>query len=128
MEISVKYLKQFLIIISISFIGEVLKYIIPLPIPACIYGLVIMFVLLCTGIISLQKVEETGSFLTEIMPVMFVPAGVGLMEVWLTVKPILWQIAVMTLVSTIIVMVVAGLVTQTIIKIEKRHKNERTNM
>lgn len=123
-----KYLKQFLIIISISFIGEVLKYIIPLPIPACIYGLVIMFVLLCTGIISLQKVEETGSFLTEIMPVMFVPAGVGLMEVWLTVKPILWQIAVMTLVSTIIVMVVAGLVTQTIIKIEKRHKNERTNM
>ena len=41
-----KYIRQFVIILFISFIGEALKYVLPLPIPASIYGLVLMFVLL----------------------------------------------------------------------------------
>ena len=72
-----KYLKQFFIILAVSFAGEVLKYIIPLPIPASIYGLVIMLFLLGTKILSLECVRETGLFLVEIMPVMFIPAAVG---------------------------------------------------
>ncbi|RAZ95809.1 CidA/LrgA family protein, partial [Klebsiella oxytoca] len=46
-----KYLKQFLIILVISFIGEVLKALLPLPVPASIYGMVILFVCLVTGVI-----------------------------------------------------------------------------
>lgn len=117
-----KNLKQFLIIIVISLLGELLKYAIPLPIPACIYGLVMMFILLFGKIIPVEQVESTGNFLIEIMPVMFVPAGVGLMTTWLVLKPILWQIIVMTIISTIIVMAVSGLVTQTIIRFETRQK------
>lgn len=75
-----KYLKQFLIILIISFIGEILKEILPLPIPASIYGMVILFVCLLTKVIKLEDVRETGKFLIEIMPVMFIPAGVGLMS------------------------------------------------
>ena len=77
-----KYLKQFLIILVISFIGEVLKALLPLPVPASIYGMVILFVCLVTGVIRLDAVKETGRFLIEIMPVMFIPAGVGLMSSW----------------------------------------------
>ena len=77
-----KYLKQFLIILVISFIGEVLKALLPLPVPASIYGMVILFVCLVTGVIRLDAVKETGRFLIEIMPVMFIPAGVGLMSWW----------------------------------------------
>ena len=50
-----KYLKQFLIILAISFIGEILKYIVPLPIPASIYGMVIMFICLQTKILKLDE-------------------------------------------------------------------------
>ena len=37
-----KYLKQFGIILTISFIGEILYRVIPLPIPAGIYGIIAM--------------------------------------------------------------------------------------
>ena len=46
-----KYVKQFFIILLISFVGELFKYLIPLPIPASIYGMVILFIGLMTGLI-----------------------------------------------------------------------------
>ncbi len=76
------YLKQFLIILSISFIGEILKAALPLPVPASIYGMAILFACLATGIIRLEAVRDAGKFLIETMPVMFIPAGVGLMASW----------------------------------------------
>lgn len=117
-----KYIGQFCIIIFISFIGEILHYYIPLPIPASIYGLVIMFAVLASGKLSLDKVRDTGKFLVEIMPLMFIPAGVGLITAWDTLKSICVPVIVITLVSTIIVMAVSGRVTQAVIRMEKRRK------
>ena len=75
-RIIMKYLKQFLIILVISLIGELLNKLLPLPVPASIYGMVILFIGLLSGVIKLSSVKEAGSFLIEIMPVMFIPAGV----------------------------------------------------
>ena len=75
-----KLLMQFLIILAISFLGEILKYLLPLPVPASIYGMVILFIGLLTGLIPLNSVRSAGKFMIEIMPVMFIPAGVGLMS------------------------------------------------
>ncbi len=72
-----KHLKQFLIILLFSFLGEGLKALLPLPVPASIYGLVLLFAALELGIIKLSAVEDAGKFLIEIMPVMFIPAGGG---------------------------------------------------
>lgn len=71
-----KYLIQFLIILAISFAGEVLHIVLPLPVPASIYGMVLLFVLLLTGALKVNQVKDVGKFLIEIMPVMFIPAGV----------------------------------------------------
>ena len=81
-----KYLHQFMVIIGITFVGELLKYMLPLPIPASIYGMVIMFIGLMTGAIKLDAVKDVGKFLIEIMPIMFIPAGVGLMSSWSVLK------------------------------------------
>lgn len=81
-----KYIRQFVIILFISFIGEVLKYVLPLPIPASIYGLVLMFILLETKVLKVEAVQDAGKFLIEIMPMMFIPAGVGLLNAWDKVK------------------------------------------
>lgn len=67
-----KLLKQFLIILAISFVGEILKYLLPLPVPASIYGMVILFIGLLTGLIPLNSVRSAGKFMIEIMPVMFI--------------------------------------------------------
>ena len=114
-----KYMKQLGIILLISFLGEVLKYVLPLPIPASIYGLVCMLVALKTNLIALRTVREVGGFLIEIMPMMFIPAAVGLLDAWGVLAPIFGQIAVITVVSTIVVMVVSGRVTQFVLR---RHK------
>ena len=75
-----KYLRQFCIILLVSALGEGLHILLPLPVPASVYGLVLMLGALASGILKLEQVEEAADFLVEIMPVMFVPAGVGLLE------------------------------------------------
>lgn len=77
-----KYVRQFAVILTVSFMGEVLKSLIPLQIPASIYGLVLMLAALCLHIIPLEAVRDAGKFLVEIMPLMFIPAAVGLTEAW----------------------------------------------
>ena len=86
------------------------------------YGLVLMLALLMTGALKLDAVEDAGKFMIEIMPVMFIPAGVGLMESWGELKAVLVPVLVITLVSTIVVMIVSGRVTQAVIRLEKKHK------
>ncbi|WP_026658644.1 CidA/LrgA family protein [Butyrivibrio sp. AC2005] len=118
-----KYIKQFLIILGFSFLGELLKTILPLPIPASIYGMALLFIALVTGIVKYEKVKDTGLFLIEIMPVMFIPAGVGLMSSWITLKPILLPVSLITVVTIITVMMATGWVSQIIIR-KSRKKDE----
>lgn len=122
-----KYLKQFLIILTISLTGEGLKMLLPLPIPASIYGMVLMFVLLLTGILKLEMVREAGKFLIEIMPVMFIPAGVGLLSSWGVLKPLLVPVSVITVVSLVLVMGFSGRITQFVIGRSKKEKETKEN-
>lgn len=115
-----KYVKQFFIILLISFVGELFKFLIPLPIPASIYGMVLLFVALMTGLIKLDDVKDVGKFLIEIMPLMFIPAGVGLIESWGTLKPVLLPVCVITVVAIVTVMVATGKLSQWMIRREKK--------
>lgn len=110
-----KYLSQFGIILAISFVGEVLNRIIPLPIPASIYGMVLLFVGLLSGVVKLSSVKDTGKFLIEIMPLLFIPATVGLIESWALMQDFLVAIIVISLVTTVVVAAAAGRITQYII-------------
>ncbi|MGN0364011.1 MAG: CidA/LrgA family protein [Bilifractor sp.] len=111
-----KYMKQFAIILAVSCVGELLNYFLPLPFPASIYGLVIMLILLITHRIKLPDVDETATFLVEVMPMMFIPAGVGLLTAWSDLKPIIVPILVITIVSTFLVMGVTGKVTDALVQ------------
>lgn len=122
--LKVKYLKQFLIILGITFIGEILKMLLPLPIPASIYGMVIMLAGLMTGIIKYESVKETGKFLIEIMPIMFIPAGVGLINSWGTLSAILVPALLITVIAVITVMGATGWISQFIIRKSGDSKNE----
>lgn len=117
-----QYMKQLGIILIISFLGEIFNFLIPLPIPASIYGLILMFICLKSGFIHLSSVKETGTFLIEILPFMFLPAAVGLMTSWDILKPVLIPYAVITFVSTILVMLAAGHTTQALIRFHRKEK------
>ena len=123
LEDCMKFLRQFMIILLLSFLGEVLKMFIPLPIPASVYGLVLMLLCLVTGILKTSQVKEAAFFLIEIMPVMFIPAAAGLIDSWKVLQPLLLPILVITVVITIFVMVVTGKIAQMIAQ-KRGIKNE----
>lgn len=103
-----KYLKEIAIIFGITLVGELLNHLLPLPVPAGVYGLFILLVCLCTGLVKLSDVEVSGGFLLDIMPIMFVPPCVSLLDNYAQLQAILIPVVVISLVSTIIVMVVTG--------------------
>ena len=119
-----KYIYQLFIILVVTFVGELLHYFIPIPVPASIYGLIIMLILLCTKVVKLEHVERTSDFLIEIMPLMFIPAGVGLMKSWGVLKPLIIPVVVITVISLITVMAVSGRVSQRIIKAQEKKSSE----
>ena len=120
-----KYIKQFGIILSVTLLGELLNAVIPLPVPASIYGLVLMLTGLMTKLIPLHAVKETGKFLLDIMPLLFVPAAVGLIETWGVLRPVIVPVTVTVLVSTVAVMAASGRATQAVIRFSKQKEESK---
>lgn len=115
-----KFIYQLLIILLVSLAGELLHALIPLPVPASIYGLLLMLLCLVTKVIKPGHVEGAGSFLLHIMPLLFVPAAVGLLGVWGDVSKLLLPLAVILPVTTVIVFALSGRVTQFMLRKGKR--------
>ncbi len=118
-----KYLLQFLVIIAFSFLGELLHYCLPLPIPASIYGIVLLFVALELKWVKVKDIRETSSFLIAVMPVMFIPAAVGLIDSYKSIGNSWVAYIVVTVLSTFIVMGVSGYITQLVIRSAKGQDN-----
>ena len=117
-----KYLKQILIILSFTALGETLAYLIPLPIPAAIYGLVLLLAALGTGLLKTHQVKDASDFLISIMPVLYVPICVRILEYWGVLSQNAASIITITVLSTFLVFAVSGLVTQRLMK-RKEGKN-----
>ncbi len=120
-----KILSQFLIILGISFVGELCNLLLPFPVPASVYGLIILFICLCLKWVKLEKVETAAEFFLNIMPVLFIASAVSLMTIIGNMLEVLFAIILITVVSTIVVMGVTGVVAQNIIK--KTEKKDKEN-
>ena len=107
-----KYVKQILIILAFSLLGEVLQAVIPLPIPAAIYGLVLLLIALCTGLLKPAHIADTANFLIGIMPFLFVAPAAKIMAYWGIIKENWLPIIAITVISTVVVFAVSGLVTK----------------
>ena len=118
-----KFVRQFMIILAIAVAGEALSALIPLPVPASIYGILILLLLLMTGLLKVSHIKEVSSFLVEIMSIMFIPATVGLMQSYHLIMPNLVAYAVIIFSSTVAVMVVSGRVAQHVIQSRKKKED-----
>ena len=116
---ALKLFKQFTIIIFLSFLGEILHALIPFPIPASIYGIMILFVLLERKVLRIDDVREVSDFLIFIMPLLFIPPAVGLIDVWNELRASLTAYATIIIAVTLIVMVSTGRITQWFLQNQK---------
>ncbi len=116
-----KYVFQFARILGFCLAGEVLRALLPLPIPAGIYGLVLLAALLLLGLVKLEQVKQTGDFLSSLFPLLFIPTVAGVMEVWDLIAGNLLPVGIALVLVTWAVMAVAGKVTQSIM--DRRNQN-----
>ena len=119
-----KYLQQAVIIAAVTFAAEIIKYFVPLPVPASIYGLILLFILLKTSMLRLEQIEDVGNLLLELMPLLLVPASVSVLTALDAIQRMLLPVLVMGFIGTTAVMLVTGLLSQWIIrrKGEKSHE------
>jgi holin-like protein len=111
-----KYLSQFLIILGFTVAGEALQRLLPLPIPASVWGLVLLFTALCLGIVKLEQVKDVGSFLTSILPILFVAPTVGIVEYWNLLSGKILPLVLLIIGSTVLTFGIAGCVAQSLSK------------
>lgn len=111
-----KYLSQFLIILGFTLAGEALQRILPLPIPASVYGLALLFSALCLKIVKVEQVKETGTFLISILPILFVSPLVGIVDDWGLIRQDLIPIFLLLIGSTVMTFGISGRVAQWLLK------------
>lgn len=114
-----KLMKQLAVIMTISFLAELMEILIPLPVAASVYGLLLMLIGLVTKVIPLEKVEDGADFLIEIMPILFVPPTVGLIANVEALRQMLVPLFVISITTTILIMAVTGRVTQRLMRCGK---------
>ena len=120
-----KFLFQFARLAAFCLAGELLHALLPLPVPASIYGIVLLFAALETRLLKIDAIRETSAFLLEIMPMLFVPAGVGLLEKWDVLRPVWLPFAAIVVVSTFTVFAAAGCTTQRVMRLRQKREDKR---
>lgn len=111
-----KYLSQFLIILGFTFTGEALQRIIPLPIPASVYGLALLFAALCLKLLRVEQVKDAGGFLTSILPILFVSPAVGIVDNWGLIQKELLPIVLLLTGSTVLTFGISGRIAQSLLQ------------
>ncbi len=111
-----KYLSQFLIILGFTPTGEALQRIIPLPIPASVYGLTLLFLALCLKLVKVEQVKETGAFLTSILAILFVSPAVNIVDDWGLIRNDLLPIVLIMMGSTVLTFGISGRIAQWVLR------------
>lgn len=119
-----KYLQQAVILAAVTFAAEIIKYFVPLPIPASIYGLILLFSLLKSGLLKLEQIQDVGNLLLELMPLLLVPASVSFLTALDTIQKMLLPVLIMGFAGTTAVMLVTGLLSQWMIRRKGGNRHE----
>jgi len=116
----VKLFRESLIILGIYLLGELLSRSLNLPIPGNILGMLILFILLCTKVVKVDNISTVTNFLLDHLSFFFIPAGVGLMASIGIIKSTWWQLLVVCMSTTVIIIGVTGMIVQAISRSTKK--------
>ncbi len=114
-----KYLSQALIIAAVTFAAELIHHFVPLPIPASIYGLVILFFLLKSGLLKLEQIRDVGELLLDLLPLLLLPATVRLVTVMDDLASMIVPVLLASTAGTVFVLFVTGRVAQRVMRGKK---------
>ena len=99
-----------------TFAGEALQRLLPLPIPASVYGIILLFLALTFGLVKVHQVKDVGGFFISILPVLFVAPAVNIVEHWHLIQPRLVPMFLILTGSTFFTFGISGRLTQWLIR------------
>lgn len=107
-----KFFRESILLLSIYFVSEIISKLLNLPVPGSIIGMILLFVLLTSNIIKVEKVENLANFFLDHLAFFFIPASVGLMTSFASLKGSIFKIILLCILTTIIVISVTGITVQ----------------
>ena len=107
-----KLFKQFLIIISFTYLGEIASKTLHLPVPGSVIGMVLLFLALAFNLLKVESITTVGNFLLDNLSILFLPAGVGIMVYYPVIKDSWWSLLLITIVVTALTISLVGQVVQ----------------
>ena len=119
-----RFVRQFVWILLFTLLGEGLHAVLPLPIPAAIYGLALLFAALQFKLLPVSEVHDAGSFLLAIMPVLFVAPAVNLVSCWDLINPVWLPLLILIVLSTLVTFALSGKVTQLLMPKEEKEETD----
>ncbi|WP_294386735.1 CidA/LrgA family protein [uncultured Clostridium sp.] len=121
-----KFFRESILLLSIYFAGEIISNLLNLPVPGSIIGMILLFVLLTSHIVKVEKVENLANFFLDHLAFFFIPASVGLMTSFASLKGSIFKIILLCILTTIIVIAVTGITVQFICN-RKSVKEDKKN-
>lgn len=119
-----KILRQAAIIAAVCAVAELIRYLVPLPIPASVYGLILMLLALLTGLIRPEQIETAADFLIAILPLLFVAPTVALVARLERLASLVVPILLLGIAGTALVIGLSGRAAQAVVRREK-HTEDR---
>ena len=117
-----KYLFQFMIILLFVFMGEVCEYFINLPIAGSIYGLLLLFIALCTRVVKLEWVSDIADWFHSIMALFFIAPAVAVIDIWPQISDIWYYLVLLLVAAYFVTMVITGKTADYFLDKNKRNK------
>lgn len=116
-EKTYNFFHQVSVISIVLLISKMIESFMPIPMPASVIGLILLFICLCTGIIKLGQVEKVGTALTDNIGLLFVPAGISVVKSLglIAENPVL--ILGLIFISTLLLLLCTGFFSQVIVKL-----------
>lgn len=111
-----KYLAEWCRILLFWFAGELLHAWVPLPIPASIYGLLLLFTCLWAGWVRPDGIRTTASQLIGLMPLLFIPPTLGVTEHWPVIRPVLLPVVLIVVLSFLVTFGVSGVTADVLLR------------
>ena len=95
-------LNQLGIILTFGFAGEILSHLLPRSLPSSVLGMLLMLVALRTGFLKPERVGNVAGFFTVNMAFFFLPSAVNVLQNYDMLRPVLFKIFIICLISTVI--------------------------
>lgn len=114
--IATKLLQGFALLLSLQWLSTVIISFLGIPFPPPLLGMIILTILLCTGIIKENYIEDICGALIDKMALLFLPAGVSMILYLDVIKAELLPISLTLVLSSIIILCSTALVLELLLR------------